>query len=164
MILRTIISFSILLFVTHVIGQTRTLTGKVIDDEFNPLYGISIFNADTVLLAETDRNGDFSITIPSDTKTLKVADVGREWKSLDIFDSCSNLEIILLPRHTYDFMMPARVDRIRKKQFDKLPALHKSAFEKSVFKSEKPCYVDKFISIKRRPKETHKDKTQQPST
>lgn len=141
----------ILLFVTHVIGQTRTLTGKVIDDEFNPLPLVSISNADTVLLARTDMNGNFSITISSDTKTLIVATVGMEWKNLDISASCSNLEIILLPRPTYDFMTLSKVDRLRKKQFDKLPSLHKSAFEKGIFKSEKPCYIDKFISIKQRP-------------
>ncbi len=138
-----------MLFVTHVIGQTRTLTGKVIDDEFNPLPLVSISNADTVLLATTDWNGNFSITIPPDTKTLIVATVGMEWKSLEISDSCSNLEIILLPRSTYDFMTLGKVDRLRKKQFDKLPTLHKSAFEKGVFKSEKPCYIDIFISIKK---------------
>jgi hypothetical protein len=158
--LRIIISFLTLFFVTHVLGQTRTLTGKVIDDKFNPLPIVSISNADTVLLARTDMNGNFSITIPPDTKKLIVATVGMEWKSLDISDSCSNLEIILLPRPTYDFMTLGKVDRLRKKQFDKLPKLHKSAFEKGVFKSEKPCYVDKFIPIKKRLKEIHKIRTQ----
>ena len=83
-----------------------------------------------------------------------------EWKSLDISDSCSNLEIILLPRPTYDFMTLGKVGRLRKKQFDKLSTLHKSAFEKGVFESEKSCYVDKFIPIKKRLKEIHKSRTQ----
>jgi hypothetical protein len=78
MTLRAIVNFIILLLVTHVSGQTRTLTGKIIDDEFNPLAQVSIFRADTVLLAKSDMNGNFSITIPADTKALIVADVETE--------------------------------------------------------------------------------------
>lgn len=148
MTLKKIISFLTLLFVTSVTGQTRTLTGKVIDDKFQPFIQVEIFNVDTLLLGKSDMNGNFSITIPPDTKTLIVADVGMEWKRLYLSDSCSNLEIILLPRWTYDFMTLKKVDRLRKKEFDKLPALHKTAFEKGIFKSDKPCYVDNFISIK----------------
>ena len=55
---------------THIQGQTRTLTGKIIDKEFNPLWQVSIFNADTVLLAKSDKNGNFSITVSPDTKSL----------------------------------------------------------------------------------------------
>jgi hypothetical protein len=167
----TIISLLTLLFVTHAFGQARTLTGKVIDDQFQPFIQAKIFNADTVLLGKSNMSGSFSITIPQDTKTLIVADVGMEWKNLEISDSCSNLEIILLPSGTYDFMTEGKVDRLRRKQFDKLTALHKSAFEKGVFKSEKRCYVDKFISIRKRQKkiqkqreEMRKRRTQKPST
>jgi hypothetical protein len=93
-------------------------------------------------------NGNFSITIPPGTKTLLIACVGMEWKKLDLSDICSNLEIILLPSRTYDFKTPKKVERLRKKEFDKLPTLHKIAFEKGIFKSEKPCYIDNFISYK----------------
>lgn len=150
MTLRIIISFITLLLVTDVLGQTRSLTGKVIDDEFNPLPQVWISNADTVLLSTTDMGGNFSITIPSDTKTLIVATVGMEWKSLDLLNDCNNLDIILQLASTYDFMSPAKVDRLRKKQFDKLPALHQSAFAKGIFKTDKPCYVDKFIAEKKK--------------
>ena len=144
---------------THVQGQTRTLTGKIIDHEFNNLYQVRIFNADTVLLATSDTNGNLNITIPADTKALIVATVGMEWKSLDLLNDCNNLEIILQPMWTYDFMLPGKVDRLRKKQFDKLPALHQSAFQKGIFKTDKPCYVDKFISHKKEMIERHKART-----
>ncbi|RPD43449.1 hypothetical protein [Paracnuella aquatica] len=153
-----------LLPVTHVSGQTRTLTGKIIDNEFNPIYQVSIFTADTVLLAKSDKNGEFSITVPADTKALIVADVGREWKSLDLLSDCNNLEIILQLAATYDFRSPAKVDRLRKKEFDKLSGLHQSAFTKRVFKTDKPCYIDKFIFHKKEMIERHKARTQQPST
>jgi hypothetical protein len=160
MTFKALILFSTLLFGTNVIGQTRTLTGKVIDQELYPVYQVKIFNVDTVLLTSSDINGNFSLTVPLNTKSLIVASIGMEWKSLDISDSCSNLDIILLPSGTYDFMTASKVDRLRKKQFDKLPTLHKSAFAKELFKTDIPCYIDKFIPIKKRLKEIHKSRTQ----
>ena len=164
MTLRTIISFLTLLFLINVQGQTRTLVGKVINDEFYPIYLVSIFSADSVLLTKSDTSGNFSITIPLDTKTLLVADVGMEWKSLELLSDCNNLDIVLQPSATYDFMSPAKVDRLRKKQFDKLPALYKSAFEKGIFKKDKPCYVDKFIPHKKAMLESHRARKRMPST
>ncbi len=146
MTFRVIISFLTLFYITQVVGQTRTLTGKLIDDNFQPFIQVKIFNVDTLLLGKSDMTGNFSIAVPSDTRTLIIADVGMEWKRIDLSDSCNNLEIILLPRWTYDFKTLKKVDRLRKKQFNKLPTLHKTAFEKGVFKSDKPCYVDNFIS------------------
>lgn len=149
MTLRTIIFIVTLLSGTHVTGQTRTLTGKIIDKEFDPLSQVSILNADTVLLVKSDKDGNFSITVPTEIKSLIVADVGAEWKILDLLNDCNNLEIILQLAGTYDFMSPSKVDRLRKKEFDQLPKLHKSAFEKGIFKTDKPCYVDNFISHKK---------------
>src|SRR5688572_19106498 len=142
------ISFITLLFVAHVQAQNRTLTGKIVDYEFNTVSFVSIFNKDTIKVATTDIDGNFSMTIPQNTKALIIATVGMEWKSLEVSDSCSVLEIILLPSFSYDFMTMGKVDRLRKKQFKTLPALYKSAFKKGVFKFERPCYTDRFISIK----------------
>ena len=164
MTLRATILFSSLLFVACAIGQTCTLTGKVIDDQFFPVYQAKIFNADTTFLVETDIKGNFNIDIPSDTQVLIVAWVSMEWKSIKLSGDCNNLEIILLPRGTYDFMSPRKVDRQRKKQFDKLPALHQTAFKKGIFEANKPCYVEKFISFRKSLKEMRKIRTQMPST
>jgi hypothetical protein len=149
MTFRITILFSALLFGVHAIGQTRTLTGKVVDDEFRPIYQARIFNADTVLLGESDTNGNFSLVIPSNTNSLIVAWVGMEWKFIDFSSDCNNLEIILQPSATYDFMSARKIDKLRKKDFNKLPALHRIAFEKGVFKTSKPCFIDKFISIRK---------------
>jgi hypothetical protein len=146
MILRTFISFLILFFVTSLMGQARTLTGRIVDDKFEPFMQVMIFNVDTVLFGKSDMDGNFSITVPAGTKTLLLASVGMEWKKLDLSDSCSNLEIILLPSWTHCFKTPKKAERLRKKEFNKLPTLHKTAFKKGVFKSERPCYVDNFIS------------------
>lgn len=164
MTLRATLLFSALLFVTHAIGQTRTLTGKVVDDEFRPIYQASIFNADTVLLGKSDTNGNFSLVIPSDMNSLIIAWVGMEWKFIDFSSDCNNLEIILQPSATYDFMSARKIDRLRKKEFDKLPALHQLAFEKGVFKASKPCFIDKFISVRKSFEYIKKSRTRMPGT
>jgi hypothetical protein len=160
MILRITILFLALLLVTYAIGQTRTLTGKVVDDELRPVYQVRIFNADTVLLGQSDINGNFSLIISSGMNSLIVGSVSMEWKFIDLSSDCNNLEIILQPRATYDFMSARKIDKLRRKDFDELPVLHQLAFEKGIFKASKPCYIDKFISIKKSFEYLKKGRTQ----
>jgi len=46
---------------------------------------------------------------------------------------------------TYDFMTLRRVNKLRMKKFRKLPELHKEAFEKGIFKTDKACYTQEFM-------------------
>ena len=160
----TVIFILSILFTTSIaFGQTRTITGKVIDENFYPVYEARI-NVDTSPLVTTDTNGIFKIEIPVDTKSISIGSIGMEWKSIDLTGNCSNLEIILLNSATYDFMSARKIDRLRKKDFDKLPTIHQTAFEKGIFKMAKPCYTDKFAPIKNRLKQIHKRRTLMPST
>ena len=76
------ILFSTFFWVANVIGQTRTLIGKVVDQELRPFHGVKVFNADTSLLTTCDVNGNFSLTISYNTKSLLIASIGMEWKAL----------------------------------------------------------------------------------
>ena len=148
MTFKKIVSILILFSATQVAGQTRHLSGKIIGFDFEPFMQTMIFNVDTVELGKSDMTGSFNISVPADTKTLIIATVGMELKRLDLTDTCNNLEIILLPSWTHDFKTLKQVDRLRKKDFNKLPKLHKTAFEKGIFTSDKPCYVDSYIPIR----------------
>ena len=152
-----------LLFIARLCGQTRTITGKVIGEALYPVYEARIFNADNLLLVTTDTSGNFKLEIPIETKSIIISSLGMERKNIDLTGNCSNLDIILLSSATYDFMSAGKVDRLRKKDFDKLPALHQAAFEKGIFKLVKPCYTEKFIPIKKRLKEIHKNRIQTPN-
>ena len=83
-----------LLLTTQVIGQTRTITGKIIDDHFYPIYDVGIYNADTILLGKSRDSGIFTVTIPSGTKFLIIAAIAMEWKRIELVANCDNLEII----------------------------------------------------------------------
>jgi|CXWL01.1.fsa_nt_gi hypothetical protein len=157
-------TLSILLSTSIAFGQTRIITGKVIFENFYPAYQAKVFTVDTLVLVTADTGGNFKIEIPIDMKLIMVGAIGAEWKNIDLSSDCNNLDILLLNRATYDFMSAGKVDRLRKKDFKKLPALYKSTFEKGIFKTDRPCYVEKFIPIKKRLKEIHRQRAQMPST
>jgi len=130
-------------------GQ-RTLSGRTIDQFLETAIGITIFDKDTTKIGQSDLNGYFEIKLPKETDKLIFAGVGYEWATITIPKECENLEIILFLASTYDFMSPRKVDRLRKKEFEKLPELHSQAFQKGLFKTEKPCLFQEFEPIKPR--------------
>lgn len=163
MTFKAILSLLPLLFTASLFGQSHTITGKVIDENFYPVYQTRVYNLDTSLLVTTDTSGNFKLKIPTDMKSIIIGSIAMEWKNIDLPGDCNNLDIILLNSGTYDFMSARKADRLRKRDFDKLPTLNHTAFKKGIFKMEKPCYTDKFIPIKQRLKEIHKNRTQRPS-
>jgi hypothetical protein len=106
--------------------------------------GITIFDKDTIKIGQSDLNGYFKIKLPEESDTLIFAGVGFEWATVTVPKKCENQEIILFLASTYDFMSPRKVDKLRKKEFEKLPELHSEAFQKGLFKTEKPCVIRKF--------------------
>ena len=119
-------------------GQ-RNFSGKTIDQFLESAIGITIFDKDTIKIGQSDLDGYFQIKLPKETDTLIFAGVGYEWATIAVPKECKDLEIILFLASTYDFMSPKKVDRLRKKEFEKLPELHSQAFQKGLFKTERPC-------------------------
>lgn len=136
------------IFFFHLVAncQARVITGKIIDENFVPVWGASIFTSDTILLCKTDSVGNFRLDLPSSTSSIRIAAVGLEWKIIKLRNECSQVDIVLLNNSSYDFMTLQEVDRLRKKEFKKLPKLHAKAFEQGIFTTQKPCYGDIFIS------------------
>jgi len=130
------------------VSQNRKVTGKAILTDFYQVPYAEIFNKDTLLLGQTKADGSFSIEVPVETRTLLITYIGLEWKRVEISDSCAHLEIILQNAATYDFMSAGKVERRRRRAFDKLQAIHKKAFEKGIFTREKACFRDIFKSTK----------------
>jgi len=134
---------SFFLCVFSAFGQ-RTLSGRIVDQFMETAIGITIFDKDTTKIGQSDLNGYFQIKLSKETDKLIFAGVGYEWAIITIPKECKNSEIILFLASTYDFTSPRKVDRLRKKEFDKIPELHSQAFQKGFFKTEKPCVLRKF--------------------
>ena len=94
------------------------------------------FLSDTTLLGKTDSVGIFSLSLPASTNFLRFAAVGFEWKYIHLQSDCNHVEVILMLHSTYDFMSLEEVDRLRKKEFKKLPKLHAKSFEQGMFRTK----------------------------
>jgi hypothetical protein len=136
---------ALLLLTFHTTAQTKIITGKVIDEDLNPISIVYIQTPDTAFSSRYDINGHFSISIPSDTKSLAIGDIGFESASINLTDSCTQLDIILLFQWTHDFISLKKADKLRMKQFKKLPELHFTAYQKGIFQSDSACYTQNFI-------------------
>jgi hypothetical protein len=147
--LRSKIIYSILLFfcIFSAFGQ-QNLSGRILDEYLDSATGITIFDKDTTEIGKSDLNGYFNIVLPQETDELIFAGVGYEWSNIKTPKKCDNLEIVILLSGTYHYKSSRKIDRLRKKEFDKISELHSQAYNKRLFKSEKPCYNRDFKPIK----------------
>ena len=126
-------------------SQNKTIKGRVISDFFEMMPEVSIMINDTVNVGRTDLNGFFQIDIPVYVKKILFRAVGLDPLTIELVDKCDEVEVVIMSSGTYDFITLKRVDRLRMKRFKKLPELHKEAFEKGIFKTNRACYTQEFI-------------------
>jgi hypothetical protein len=128
-------------------SQNKTVNGRVIDANLETLSYVSIMINDTVKVGRTDLNGFFQIDIPVSEKKILFRSVGMEPATIELADTCGEVEVVMMLSGTYDFKTLKKVDRLRMKRFKKLPEFHKQAFDKGLFKTDKACYTQEFISV-----------------
>ncbi len=68
-------------------AQSRTVTGKIMDDKDNPLAGVSVVVKGTKGGTTTNSDGHFSLNIPSTTKQLEVSSLGFKQQTVNIGSS-----------------------------------------------------------------------------
>ena len=149
MTFKTIISISIFFCLFSIYGQ-KEITGRVIGEDLEKLPGITVFDKDTVEIASTDLNGYFKLELKNDTDELIFAGVGYEWASITIPKNCDKLELVMIFAGTYDYKSHRKIDRLRKKRFNKIPDLHLKAHINGIFQTKEPCYNRNFEAIKSR--------------
>lgn len=158
------ILISILIFFNYNLSsQTKTVHGIVISEDLESLPMVRI-SLDTAVIGETDINGQFVITIPQKADKLLFTWVGMERTTIQLLTDCDNLEVIMLYDAHYDFMTPRKIDRQRKKRFEKLPELHQLAFNKGLFKMENACFKQDFVPYKTQLDEIRNRMKNKPST
>ena len=75
---------AIILSVSHLWAQQRTITGKVTDDKGAPIPGASIVAKGTNLGTSTGVDGSFSLSVPSNTKALIISSIGLGEKEITL--------------------------------------------------------------------------------
>src|ERR1700726_169624 len=77
------------LFTLTAFSQTKTITGKVLDDKGAPVQGATITVRGTKAGASTGADGVYHITVPSTAKTLVVSSIGFTQQEISIGDQTS---------------------------------------------------------------------------
>ncbi|MCG8700741.1 MAG: hypothetical protein MI922_21995 [Bacteroidales bacterium] len=119
----------------------------MINEDLESIPKAGIYNTDTLLLGEADIDGRFQIEIPQQANELIFAWIGMEWTRIQL-TNCDTLEVIMMYDYIYDFMTSNKIDRLRRKRFDKLPELHLMAVNNGLFVKKEPCYKLDFLPIK----------------
>jgi hypothetical protein len=133
------------IIVSRITGQEAVL-GRILDPYLTPIPGMNICNRDTVVLAETDREGYFELNHPP--KELLVTGLGYQWTKINLNQTCEALELILPEEGHYDYRSHRKVDRIRLKAFSRIHQTHLQAYQQGLFKTPLPCYTRQFESWK----------------
>lgn len=140
--------------ICNLYSQNKTIKGRVIAEDLETLPYSLIFINDTVKVGRTDLNGFFKIDVPISVNKILFRNVGFEQAAIDLVDTLDEVEVLMMFSVTYDFKTLKKVDRLRMKRFKKLPELHKKAFEKGIFKTDKAGYIQEFLPY-------HKKKTKE---
>ena len=142
---RLLVTFFVISISTYSIySQTKTIKGRVIAEDLETMPGVSIMIKDTVEVGKTDMKGYFQIDIPISEKKILFWFVGLEPTTIELVDKCDKTEVVMMYIYTYDFITLKHAERKRKKRYKKLPEIHRQAFEKGIFKTDKACYIRNF--------------------
>ncbi|UGS22718.1 hypothetical protein [Flavobacterium channae] len=142
-----VITMVLFLFSFFINGQTRSVNGKVISEDLEPLAGVQIRNSDNELLGETDFDGQFKIIISGKNDTLCLDFIGMEFTEIKLKEDCNNVEIIMMYYVIYDFISSKKIDRLRKKRYKKLNEKHLFATDKGIFQYKHSCYIRNFKQL-----------------
>mgnify|MGYP007077509136 FL=1 len=145
---RIILVLAVLLWSMNLNGQNRIIYGRVISEDLEQIPLLHIENSDNVILGKTDMDGFFKISILEETDSLFFRYIGMEWTDVRLNQGCDTVEVVMMYAGTYDFMSFKKIDRRRKKRFNKLPIVHSEAVKNGLFHSNSICYDRDFQSTK----------------
>ena len=93
--MKLLTKLAFMLFATAVVAQQAKITGKVVDNTGEPLPGVNVIITNSTKGAQTDIDGNFSITTTEGSYSLKLSFIGFKTKLIDA-KAPSNLSNITL--------------------------------------------------------------------
>ena len=93
----TLLALFLSVFALGVTAQDRTVSGKVTSsDDKSTVPGVSVVVVGTTIGTSTDMDGNYRLTVPSGTKSLRFSGVGMKTKEVAVGAS-NNVDITLDP-------------------------------------------------------------------
>ncbi|HMI78201.1 MAG TPA: carboxypeptidase-like regulatory domain-containing protein, partial [Ferruginibacter sp.] len=91
-----LLTFVTLFFLIPVtlLAQNKTIRGKAVDESGNPLAGISVLLSGAKTGTQTDKDGNFSISIPNNKNDLLFSSVGYKPELVDVAGK-ENITVIM---------------------------------------------------------------------
>src|SRR5512133_856848 len=77
--------------------KDRTVTGKITDENNEPMVGVSVLVLESTVATTTDINGHFSVKVPEGRKELRVSFIGYETSVIPI-PAGNNITFQMKPR------------------------------------------------------------------
>ena len=136
--MRLLFTFLIALVASSVFGQTKVLTGRIIDEHFEPLSNAVIQTVDSTITTRADNDGNFKIEVPVNCSKLVAWYIGFETDTFNIEDKC-HLNMILLDDVKIEFQTVEEAMKFEKRRKKDTKPLYKEAIRRGVLKEEKSC-------------------------
>ncbi|MBV5283531.1 MAG: TonB-dependent receptor [Paludibacter sp.] len=109
---KIILIFTLCLTFSMLYAQSKSISGKVLDESNEPLPGVSVKS--TTIGTITDINGNFKLQVSADTKTLSLSYIGYVSQTLNLADK-SFFEIKLEPNaHALDEIVAIGYGSVKK--------------------------------------------------
>lgn len=117
--MKTIIT-SILLFIAVVssVAQSNIISGKVVDNNNEPIVGVNLFIKNSKIGTQSDMEGHFTIkNVPSGEQTIVASSIGFKTKTVTISAPSSSVNITLFEGN--ELLQEVVVDTHRKNKFSR---------------------------------------------
>jgi hypothetical protein len=128
----------IVLTISGLFGQTKTVSGRVLDEHLSPLPGAIIQTPDSVYQVRADKNGYYSIELPSKAKKLRAINIGMETETFKLGDYCM-FNIILLDDLIVEFETEKEHLRSYRKRQRERKKIYNKAIRLGILSTNQPC-------------------------
>ena len=99
-------------------AQDRTITGRVTDEKGKPIPNVSVLVRGTTIGTSTSDDGNFSISVPANSKLLEISSLGFESRQISVGTQTS-VTVVLASTGTRDLneVVITGINRVKKSEF-----------------------------------------------
>jgi hypothetical protein len=102
---------------------------------------MALIKCGSKIIDTTDFSGNFKFKLTPEIKKITIEFIGFDSETITISGNCNVIEVVMLESGIYDFVSLKTAERKRNRRRNKLlPKLYAEAYQKKIFRNEKPCW------------------------